>query len=429
MRCAAKVKGEVRVAGALRCFKAKAVPAKAASVPEQSVADALPGLVDDIYGYSAAKAFAVRWLVAKRAITLPAVAAGIAAAAMPPAASAIHWATFVCATALLQRLSIRGLQRRVSADLSGQSCLVTGGTEGIGLALVVRLLDLGADVIVLSRASAHKEDATRALIAAAAVKKAEALDRLIFVTCDLSDPQQVTAAAATLRKDRYSLDLVVNNAASFSDLSATAKRCPQLEQHVASNFVGPFALTEALLPLARASSRGGRVVYVTCGLHSNVRSGNVLTSRLSARPDANSPLNISTACYGAAKLACLYHVKTLSEKRIEVVSRPTKPLIACSVDPGYLISSQFFEKGSEPFLGRGSFGNALRAFFRKTPDEAATAVLDACVRNDVVNGGHYLECTFMPSALSRQAHNERQRAEVMQWASQKAKVLGFLATK
>jgi NAD(P)-dependent dehydrogenase (short-subunit alcohol dehydrogenase family) len=402
------------------------------AVEPESVADALPTVVDEIHGYSVLRAVAAR-CVTRRTFLLPALLVAAVSSSSALALSTSQWASLGAVAACLQRVLVRGVQKHSTGDLAGRICVVTGGTAGLGLALVVRLLDRGAEVIVLSRSLAlpEKADITRAFVVANAVDKEKALERLEFKAVDLGDPQSIAAVVAALRKEKYFIDVLVNNAGFFSDVPAVSKKCPALEQHVAANFVGPYALTEGLLPLLRASPRGGaRVVYVTCSVHGNVRSGSMISTRLAVKPDSTSAFNIATACLGAAKLGCLYHVKQLSERRSEVVAGKltmySHPVLAVSVDPGPLNTKHFFESEAEPFLGNGVFGNCIRALAKKTPDEGAAAVLDCVSRPDLVNGGHYVECMHMPGALSRQAHNERQRADVMRWVAQRSRALGFM---
>jgi NAD(P)-dependent dehydrogenase (short-subunit alcohol dehydrogenase family) len=76
--------------------------------------------------------------------------------------------------------------------------------------------------------------------------------RVIPLPLDVTDPAQIQAAAEQVE----SLDVLVNNAGIwlFDDLSDRA----MLERHLAVNFFGPLAVTQAFLPLLTRS--GGVIV-------------------------------------------------------------------------------------------------------------------------------------------------------------------------
>lgn len=81
------------------------------------------------------------------------------------------------------------------APLHGQRALITGGSTGIGAALCDLLLELGADVVSLSRSN----------------RAGFSHPRLVQRAVDLSDPAAVkTAAAQIAREGNY--DILVNNA-------------------------------------------------------------------------------------------------------------------------------------------------------------------------------------------------------------------------
>ncbi|WP_255149938.1 SDR family NAD(P)-dependent oxidoreductase [Halorarius halobius] len=89
-------------------------------------------------------------------------------------------------------------------DLSGRTAVVTGGSRGIGRAVAHGLAEAGADVAPLSRS---EDDLTQVA--------EEVRDRgreSCVVTCDVSDPDDVTAAFDEVRDALGPLDVVVNNA-------------------------------------------------------------------------------------------------------------------------------------------------------------------------------------------------------------------------
>jgi len=110
--------------------------------------------------------------------------------------------------------------------LEGKAILVSGANRGLGQALVEEALRLGA---------ARVYAGTRTPLA-------HSNERVIPVTLDVTDPAQIQGAADRIE----SLDLLINNAGLglFDDLSDRAV----LERHLAVNLLGPYDLTQALLP-------------------------------------------------------------------------------------------------------------------------------------------------------------------------------------
>lgn len=93
--------------------------------------------------------------------------------------------------------------------LEGKNAVVTGGTRGIGLAIVRTMLDTGANVAV---AGSRMETAEAAV--AKLIEEDPALaDRLIAIAPSLNDPDAVAAAFDEVVNAFGSLDILCNNAA------------------------------------------------------------------------------------------------------------------------------------------------------------------------------------------------------------------------
>ncbi len=136
-------------------------------------------------------------------------------------------------------------------SLAGQTCVVTGGTSGIGRAAARLLATCGADVIVVGR------DAARGAAAAAEVDAAGGRGR--FERCDLSSLADVAALADRLPPR---LDALVHGAGTLA--AAPTLTADGLEATWATHVVGPVALTlRVRARLARAPSP--RVVLVSSG--------------------------------------------------------------------------------------------------------------------------------------------------------------------
>ena len=137
--------------------------------------------------------------------------------------------------------------------LEGSRVVVTGGTSGLGRALVRELRRRGAHVAFVARDGARVEQVAR--------EEAGTLG----LAADVTDKLGIYPLALQLLGWRGGLDVLVNNASSLGPvplalLADTA--CEDLERALAANVVAPFRLTKALLGALAASAREGRGAVV-----------------------------------------------------------------------------------------------------------------------------------------------------------------------
>ena len=145
-------------------------------------------------------------------------------------------------------------------DLTGRRAVVTGATSGLGEVTAVELARHGAHVVLTAR------DADRGEQAAARVRAAAPGASVQVGALDLADLSSVRAFAADVADDVAGepLDLLVNNAGV---MAVPARRTVDgFELQMATNHLGPFALTGLLLP-ALLRRPGGRVVAVSSFVH------------------------------------------------------------------------------------------------------------------------------------------------------------------
>ena len=131
---------------------------------------------------------------------------------------------------------------------------VTGGTSGLGLALVRMLLDRGARVAFIAR----NQDRVKRLVR----ERAEACG----ITGDVSQKGDIYSIAIQILGELGGLDVLINNASSLgpAPLAPLADtNCEDFELALQTNLLGPFRLTKALLGALAASAReGGRPLVV-----------------------------------------------------------------------------------------------------------------------------------------------------------------------
>jgi NAD(P)-dependent dehydrogenase (short-subunit alcohol dehydrogenase family) len=140
--------------------------------------------------------------------------------------------------------------------MDGQVVLITGATAGLGLAAGEGFARLGARVIIAAR-DAGRGEAARERITAATGNADVAV-----VHCDVSDMASVRACAEHVLATEPRLDVLVNNAGA---LPTERQVTPAgLELTFATNVLGPFLLTNLLLPLLRRSVPA-RIITVSSG--------------------------------------------------------------------------------------------------------------------------------------------------------------------
>ena len=142
----------------------------------------------------------------------------------------------------------------LEVDMTGRTCVVTGGNSGIGLATATALAERNAIVWILGRNSDRSEAAV------ARLQQATGNLNIHSLRLDLTDPESIRRAASDLPAEP--IDVLINNAgALFSQYQETDGG---VEQTLATNLVGPLQLTAALLPRLRAGTRS-RIIWVSSG--------------------------------------------------------------------------------------------------------------------------------------------------------------------
>ncbi|RII91650.1 SDR family NAD(P)-dependent oxidoreductase, partial [Clavibacter michiganensis] len=132
-------------------------------------------------------------------------------------------------------------------DLTGRRALVTGGSDGIGLALATRLAGAGAEVLLPVR------DRRKGEAAVARIRERHPAARIALYDLDLASLDSVAALADRLAEEGAPLHLLVANAGVMTppERRTTADG---FELQLGTNHLGHFALVGRLLPLLRAGS-------------------------------------------------------------------------------------------------------------------------------------------------------------------------------
>jgi NAD(P)-dependent dehydrogenase (short-subunit alcohol dehydrogenase family) len=180
--------------------------------------------------------------------------------------------------------------------------LVTGGTSGLGRALVAELRARGDDVAFVAR---HREAVETT---AAAVPGAHG------ITGDVARKDDIHPIAIQTLGLLGGLDVLVNNASALGPVPLVPladTECEEFELALATNVLGPFRLTRTLLGALAGSARDGRRPLVI-----NISSD----AALNPYP--------GWGAYGASK-AALHHLSRIWSAELEASG-----IRVLSIDPG-----------------------------------------------------------------------------------------------
>lgn len=178
---------------------------------------------------------------------------------------------------------------------AGNRAIITGGAQGVGLAVARQLIDEGCRSLVLLGRSAEKG---KVAIAELEKRGAEA----IFVPTDLTDAQACLAAVEAGLKRFGSLNALVNAAASAARGSLTKTTPKMFDDMFATNVRGPFFLMQGLVKHLLETTQPGSIVNV---LSVNVHGGQSFLSSYSASKGALATLTKNVAnAYRRNRIRC-----------------------------------------------------------------------------------------------------------------------------
>lgn len=225
-----------------------------------------------------------------------------------------------------------------SLSLEGKTALVTGGSRGIGAAIVRLLAKRGASV-----AFCYRQQMEIALRLAEKVQT-ETGKRVIAYQADISNSDQVRSMVEQIRKELSDIDILVNNAGVIRDSLFLRMDEAKWDEVLNTNLKGAFLCTKVVLPMM-LNKRWGRIVNVSSivGLIGNVGQTN----------------------YAAAKAALIGFTKSLAK---ELGSRN---ITVNAVAPGFIVTDMTAALPEE-VRNRYEAQIALRRFGQ--PEEVAEVV-------------------------------------------------------
>ncbi len=144
-----------------------------------------------------------------------------------------------------------------SLDFSGQSALIIGASQGIGLATAQTLAAYGASVILAARSIDKIEQAAKEIGAEG--------NNAFAIKCDVTDYASVNKAVEFAIEKTGRLDFVVNNAGTIEPLSTLIDSDPEIWGQAADiNYKGVYHGLRAAIP-KMLKQNSGTIVNMSSG--------------------------------------------------------------------------------------------------------------------------------------------------------------------
>ena len=182
--------------------------------------------------------------------------------------------------------------------MEGKTCLITGGSDGIGYTAARQLARMGARVVIVGRNAAKTDAAVQRIVSETANP---AVERLL---ADLSSQQEVRRVAAEALELLPRLDVLLNNAGAI--FLSSRRSVDGIEMTFALNHIGYFMLTNLLMDRLRESAPA-RIINVSSSSH-----GSPGRFRLEDLPRPGS--NRGYRAYGRSKLCNILFTYELARR-------------------------------------------------------------------------------------------------------------------
>lgn len=241
-------------------------------------------------------------------------------------------------------------------EFENKNILVTGATQGIGLAIVKKFAENGANVILVARNQKLLESICFSL------REKYTSQTFISIVCDLSVPENIPGIFSELRNfDITTLDVLVNNAGVMIDSMLAQQKVEDVTLMFNTNVVSCILMSQLALRLF-LRKREGKIINIA----------SIIGERGS----------VGQTVYAATKAALIGFTKSLSKELARL------NINVNSVSPGFIdtdMTKKYSDEAKESIFKNIGFRRA------GTVDEVANAVLFLASDKAIYITGHDLK--------------------------------------
>jgi len=199
--------------------------------------------------------------------------------------------------------------------------LITGATDGIGLATAKTLAELGHHLLIHGRSEVKLENAKEAILSQVGSSNKTVVE---CYQADLSDLHQMTNLVNEVLAQHEKLDVLINNAGVFKTPEAITLE--GLDIRFVVNTIAPYLLSKKLIPLLKKAK--GRIVNLSSAAQSTVELDALVGTK---------KIGDDFSAYAQSKLAITMWSRhmAMEQKEVSIVA----------VNPGSMLGSKMVQEG------------------------------------------------------------------------------------
>ena len=254
---------------------------------------------------------------------------------------------------------------------SNRTAVITGANAGIGFEAALKLAEKGTNILMACRSLDKAKQARVELLSRVPRANIEILP------LDVSEPKSIKEFTERFAEQVGALDILINNAGIVTPL--LSRNSLGYELHLATNYLGAFALTGMLLPYFRKGAPT-RIVNVGSLAH---RFGKFDFDD----PNWDKTTYNNWKAYARSKIATASFTIELN-RRLQQNGGGT---IALAAHPGFAATDMGRKSGAttpKSKFGRWYQGK-MEAWIVAKPEHAADPIIHAASADDVGGGDYY----------------------------------------